>query len=421
MMEQQEHMIKEEILPLEKLSEWFDFLYEVFKEKGTSKQYFINHHENDPNPNSIFIAGIDINNDDKIDNQHNSEINIIGTVKVFHRNIFVNNKEKNIITIVMCGGIGEVSTKKEFRGKGIASNLLKKSIQYMKENNFKLSALHASKLYSNFYSNLGWKTILAYHSCFTLQFLKNNLENNLENNNLKQLKEENFKDLDFENENKIKEMMDLYDLFCKQFNGTIVRDNINYWKKWIKLEFTTHDCQSIGLYEILENNKQQEKKENLICYLVIGPNNSNNTIIENENNEFCKIKNFKVKEFIVKMERIDDAFDLFCKCFYYLLRYKFNNLITTIDNNFENLKFNISLPYPLFKVMDIKEGIINCYTENDNNQSNKVQCIVSDIKEKDNVDEGWMYQLIETNDTNNIDCKDFISEEKHVIWRTDHY
>ena len=57
-------------------------------------------------------------------------------------------------------GIASVSTKVEYRGRGLSSQLLKMAIERMQENGIQISMLFSS-LYKH-YGKLGWK------KCFVL-------------------------------------------------------------------------------------------------------------------------------------------------------------------------------------------------------------------------------------------------------------
>ena len=55
---------------------------------------------------------------------------IASTVRVFDREIYVQKFGGNGHCIVRCGGIGEVSTKAQYRGNRLASTLLQVCINY---------------------------------------------------------------------------------------------------------------------------------------------------------------------------------------------------------------------------------------------------------------------------------------------------
>lgn len=66
------------------------------------------------------------------------------------------------------GGIGEVSTNPQYRGRGLATDLLQLAIEYCKGLKFPIMQLHTSKQ-TGFYANLGWidvptpRRVMNYH------------------------------------------------------------------------------------------------------------------------------------------------------------------------------------------------------------------------------------------------------------------
>ena len=110
-----------ETLQWKDYSSWVEHCGSVFG--GTGAAYFNRHVVNDPHRNmdSIFLI-----KQDGI---------IAATVRVFQRHIFIDGKKYKM------GGIGEVSTKEQFRGKGMSYEILAHCVKYMKENDFDLSML----------------------------------------------------------------------------------------------------------------------------------------------------------------------------------------------------------------------------------------------------------------------------------------
>ena len=124
----------------DRVDEWLDHCANVFAPKGTPRRYFERHLRDDPHTDlkGIFVALID----DRI----------VSTVRVFVRAMYVNGHE------VPCGGIGEVSTHTDYRGRGLAEALLKRSVQYMQEQGMLLSPLHTSNAVP-YYEKLGWTVV----------------------------------------------------------------------------------------------------------------------------------------------------------------------------------------------------------------------------------------------------------------------
>lgn len=103
---------------------WLDFVSSVFEKTG--RDYFERHINNDPDKeyfNHVFVCVAP-----QTDNI--TEISqIFGTLRVFQRAMYMGNKK------IAVGGIGEVSVSKLHRRKGIATLLLQRAIEHMKQGN----------------------------------------------------------------------------------------------------------------------------------------------------------------------------------------------------------------------------------------------------------------------------------------------
>jgi predicted N-acetyltransferase YhbS len=182
----------------EELETWLDHVTSVFT---GSRQYFSNHWHNDPwrDAEGIRIA---------VDNG-----TIVSTVRVFIRKMFLHGEP---ITV---GGIGEVSTRPEYRRRGIATQLLKDSIRFMEARDIAVSSLHGSQ---QIYAIEGWEKVPRYHArqSFTP-----------EKQSVWEVRPTNFDD-----EAEVKRIAELYDRYARKFNGTFVRDEMAYWKQWVHTE-----------------------------------------------------------------------------------------------------------------------------------------------------------------------------------------
>lgn len=182
----------------EELETWLDHVTSVFT---GGRQYFSNHWHNDPwqDAEGIRIA---------IDKG-----TIVSTVRVFIRKIFLHGEP---ITV---GGIGEVSTRPEYRRRGIATQLLKDSIQFMEDRDIAVSLLFGSQ---KIYSIEGWEKVSRYYArqSFTAE----------------RQSEWEVRPANFDDEVEVKRLSDLYDQYARKFNGTLVRDEIGYWWKWVQTE-----------------------------------------------------------------------------------------------------------------------------------------------------------------------------------------
>lgn len=182
----------------EELEAWLDHVTSVFT---GGRQYFSNHWHNDPwrDPEGIRIA---------VDNG-----TIVSTVRVFIRKIFLHGAP------ITMGGIGEVSTRPEYRRRGIATQLLKDSIRFMESRDIVVSVLFGSQ---RIYSIEGWEKVPRYYA-------KQSFTANRQS-------ESEVRPANFGDEVEVKQLSDLYDRYARKFNGTLVRDEIAYWTKWVRTE-----------------------------------------------------------------------------------------------------------------------------------------------------------------------------------------
>ena len=182
----------------DELETWLDHVTHVF---SGGRQYFSNHWHNDPwrDPEGIRIA---------VDNG-----TIVSTVRVFIRKMFLHGEP------VTVGGIGEVSTHPEYRRRGLATQLLKDSIRFMESRDIVMSSLHGSQ---RIYSIEGWEKVPRYYARQPLTAKKQVAWD---------VRRANFDDAA-----EVKRIADLYDGYARKFNGTFVRDDMAYWREWVRSE-----------------------------------------------------------------------------------------------------------------------------------------------------------------------------------------
>lgn len=189
-------MIEFRTLKESELEAWFDHCATVFT--GASRQYFKNHWINDPwrDLNTIFVA---------LDNNR-----IVSTIRVFKRKIYLCGE-----TIAM-GGIGEVSTLKEYRKQGLSSKLLAMALEYMKNSNINISMLFGNE---PIYSKNGFEIIKSFSINAELDKYKGlyNIEEFRPNEHLDYIK-------------------NIYHEFNAKHNGAIVRYDDFYWNHWFITE-----------------------------------------------------------------------------------------------------------------------------------------------------------------------------------------
>ena len=182
----------------DELEAWLDHVSHVF---SAGRQYFSNHWHNDPWKD---FEGIRIALDDG---------KIVSTVRVFIRKMYFQGEP---ITV---GGIGEVSTRSEYRKRGIATQLLKDSIQFMKDREIAMSMLHGGQ---RIYSEEGWESVPRFYARKTIQG--------------SETQKWNIRPANFQDTEEVVKLASIYDTYTRKYNGTFVRDDIAYWTDWVQTE-----------------------------------------------------------------------------------------------------------------------------------------------------------------------------------------
>lgn len=221
---------------------WLDHVTTVF---FADRQYFSNHWYNDPWKD---LEGIRVAVDDG---------KIVSTVRVIIRKMFFHGET---ITV---GGIGEVSTRSEYRRKGIATQLILDSIQFMEDRNIAISMLHGRQ---RIYSDKDWVMVPRYYAKKTFIGKKQQKWN---------VRPVNFQDVD-----EVQQLASIYDNYSRKFNGTFVRDSIEYWKDWVKTEspnawIAEQDGKIDGYVFVKKGNKQMGVKEFAVSEELYNEGNSN--------------------------------------------------------------------------------------------------------------------------------------------------
>lgn len=185
-------------LNAEELETWLDHVTSVF---SGGRRYFSNHWHNDPwrDPEGIRIA-IDAGK-------------IVSTVRVFIRKMYLHGEP------VTVGGIGEVSTRSEYRRRGLATRLLKDAIGFMESRNIVTSSLHGSQ---RIYSIEGWEKVPRYYAKQPIA--------------AKKQVGWDVRPANFDDHAEVERIAALYDAYARKFNGTFVRDDMAYWTKWVRTE-----------------------------------------------------------------------------------------------------------------------------------------------------------------------------------------
>jgi len=182
-----------ETLNHEDFDEWVNHCGSIF---DVGPAYFRRHFIADPHKdyNSVFII--------KDDGQ------IISTVRVFQRQVYIDKK------IYKMGGIGEVSTNPDYRRLGLSGKLLDAAIDYMKENDFRISSLGTG--YFSHYAKHGFVQVNQYIKHVSGDFKYNGSGEH----DIRPLNPSNFHD-----------MSALYEVYSKELQLPVVRDK-DYWKTW---------------------------------------------------------------------------------------------------------------------------------------------------------------------------------------------
>eukprot|EP01091_Cochliopodium_minus_P021070 TRINITY_DN9482_c0_g1_i1.p1 TRINITY_DN9482_c0_g1~~TRINITY_DN9482_c0_g1_i1.p1 ORF type:complete len:335 (+),score=87.61 TRINITY_DN9482_c0_g1_i1:48-1052(+) len=189
--------------------EWLEMVTEVFSE--TPLKYFENHLDNDPN------AKIE----DAIVAIHRETEKIASSVRLIKRkiNLYHDNKTFNL----SFGGIAEVSTRINHRKKGLASKILKRMIEIMKENKIIVSGLMTGSQ-APFYEKLGWISIAMEYSSIEIEKKSSFSE------------KYKYREIDWVKD--LKEIQKIYTNFCSHYKlqGSFTRKSDDYWLRWVKVE-----------------------------------------------------------------------------------------------------------------------------------------------------------------------------------------
>lgn len=209
-------------------------------------QYFYNHYANDPwaDNQGVFVA--------------DDGGKLVSSVRVFRREVYINGSR------VTMGGIGEVTTLREYRGKGLSTKLLNMAASYMETTGLDLSFLFTGT--NHHYAHVGWFTLPRRRvktpilSCATDGY------------SLRMATRED-----------IPTLSALHDNFAPRFNGVVVRTP-EYFERWFNAEDFTiverdgkaaafallHRNDKQGAYHVSEYSGEQAAFEPMLNLCVIG-------------------------------------------------------------------------------------------------------------------------------------------------------
>jgi len=188
------------------IEQWFDHLGGVFT---TPRDYFVKHWFNDPTSSyqDILVA------------YDNEKGQIASTMRIFRREFYLNGK------VYSTGGIGEVSTKPEYRSQGLAAKLINMAVDIMVERSIPVSTLSASKA-RPYYEKMGWKVAPKFWSEQTIphSYFESACPS-------APIRPGNFSSVD-----EVTQFTQLHSVYAKKFNGIVVRSDPLYWANWLKAE-----------------------------------------------------------------------------------------------------------------------------------------------------------------------------------------
>ncbi len=159
--------------------------------------------------------------------------NIVSSIILYKREFNFYGKSS------ICGGIGNVSTLNEYRGRGFSSKILEEIIRYSKDEGYSFLLLFTE--INGFYERLGFKTVRMRKPLF-------------ERNKREDLKGFEVKKISFKDH--FSEVIELWNEFSS-FSPILIKRDENYWK--YLYEFSMSDDEVYGLFL---NNK-------LLSYMVL--------------------------------------------------------------------------------------------------------------------------------------------------------
>jgi GNAT superfamily N-acetyltransferase len=220
-----------EILKKEQLEDWFDHLEECFQVKGTPRIYFVHHFADDPWKaiDTIYIT--------TSRSPSSPELPLItSTVRVYQRRIYNSTTATNTSTsmrTISVGGIGEVSTKPQFRGQGLAPRLLQRACASMAVAG-QIGLLHTSQpTLQEYYAKLNWM-----HAPIVMVTVKCELAaiTAMASNQTYSQHGLRIGRLEFCDDQVLIEIMRIYTNSACMLNGPLVRDDPEYWTRWIRYQ-----------------------------------------------------------------------------------------------------------------------------------------------------------------------------------------
>lgn len=176
------------------MQRWAEHCADAFPE---GPEYFLNHYQWDPwrRAQGIFVA--------------EDAGEIVSTARVFMRKVYLEGQA------VPMGGIGEVSTKMDYRKQGLSARLVDMAVDYMRREGLPISFLFAG--YYSHYEKRGYRQVPS--RCKRVTMRCDDLPGDV---TLRPVTEQD-----------LQEVADIYAGWAPQFNGSLVRDSRDYWRDWV--------------------------------------------------------------------------------------------------------------------------------------------------------------------------------------------
>ena len=225
---------------------------------------------------------------------------IVSAVQVFLLEVYFDKR------VMKMGGIGQVATLPEYRGKGLSKILLKKSIEYMKDLKIDYSLLFAGSV--KLYEQFGWKE-LPIKNCVA-KITKKEFK-----------KIGNFKIKKFKDSFKY-DVFEIHNNYIKNFNNCIIRNPL-YWEKYF------WGFKGVGTETyVLKNN---EKK--IVSYITFKKEKKSLTIYEYGSLEFGNLDFAEALiNFAIKKKRVKEIYVPYINSYYEIYRVLNKNFNCEINN-----------------------------------------------------------------------------------------
>ena len=134
---------------------------------------------------------------------------------------------------MVCGGIGEVSTQVEWRGRGYAAVCLQRAVEYMQSLGVPLSSLHTSNA-AKYYQQLGWQPVERVHGLVPIDRIQpvaaGDDSTTSNSYSIQQLTGNQLTSSPL-----LSSISAVYDSYARHFNGPVQR-TAEYWQRWVDAE-----------------------------------------------------------------------------------------------------------------------------------------------------------------------------------------